>query len=82
MALAQIVEPDQGAASRAQWERRFTACADSIDGHHAAWEDEIEARNRLIVQAFDLGWNRSQVARWARVSPTRVTQVVAHWCAE
>jgi hypothetical protein len=59
------------------WADRLGKVADSIDGHNDALEDELELRDQLIIKASEAGWPRAQVARWARVSPTRVHQVLA-----
>jgi len=70
------------ADSEAVWMRRLGACSDTIAALGGAREDEIETRDELIVKAIDLGWPRRQVARWAKVSETRVTQIIAARCAE
>ena len=69
-------------ANERRWADRFRAFADSIDGHSAALEDEVEARDRAIVEAIDLGWHRAKVAAWCRISKGRVTQIIAARCAE
>ncbi len=68
-------------ASEQRWERRFAHFAETIEGLTAAREDELEARDLAIVQAIDVGWSRRRVARWAHVSETRVTQIIARRCA-
>lgn len=59
------------------WGRRLGESADYIAGMRAAIEDELEHRDELIVRACELGWSRAKVARWADVSPARVTQLLA-----
>lgn len=68
-------EPEQ--MGETAWCDRLGLCADNIDGYHFAHVDEIEVRDRLIVQAVDLGWPQGQVSRWARISHARVTQILA-----
>jgi hypothetical protein len=41
-----------------------------------SYEDELEYRDRIILEALDEGWPRNEVARWARVSPARISQVI------
>ena len=64
------------------WRERLGKCADDVDGYQDALDDSIETRDELIVKAIDLGWTRGQVSRWARVSATRVTQILARPPAE
>ena len=59
------------------WSVRLGKCADDVDGYQDGLDDSIETRDELIVQAIDLGWSRGKVSRWARVSTTRVTQILA-----
>lgn len=58
-------------------EDRLRASAETCDALRCNYEDELEARDRIVLEAIDLGWGRSQVARWARFSPSRVTQIIA-----
>ncbi|MGA2835511.1 MAG: hypothetical protein ABSF84_02830 [Acidimicrobiales bacterium] len=57
-------------------EQRLRATADRIAGLRAELEDECLTRDRQVLEAIDAGVPRSQVARWAQLSLTRVTQVV------
>ncbi len=63
-------------------EQRIRASADQADALRANYEDELEARDLLIVAALDAGWPLREVARWGRMSHTRVNQVVARRAAE
>jgi hypothetical protein len=54
---------------------RLAATAERIAALRTELEDECESRDRLIVEALDLGWERAQVARWSKMSPTRVGQI-------
>jgi hypothetical protein len=63
-------------------ERRLRAAGELCDSLRTELEDELEARDRIILEAIDLGWGRSQVARWAKVSNTRITQVIARRAVE
>ena len=54
----------------------------AVEGHFAGWHDEIEARDRIILEAIDEGWPPGKVARWAGVSAGRVVQIVARRGAE
>jgi len=53
------------------------AAADICNELRTSYEDELEYRDRIILAALDAGWPRYEVARWARVSPARITQVIA-----
>jgi hypothetical protein len=50
--------------------------ADICHELRTSYEDELEYRDRIIMEALDAGWPRYEVARWARVSPARITQVI------
>lgn len=58
-------------------EVRLDESAAAVEGYYAAYRDEQEVRDRLILEARDQGWAPTKVARWARVSPQRVIQIVA-----
>ncbi len=58
------------------FQRRLSASADAIEGFQAALEDEVEVRDRLILEAVDHGCPKRAVGRWARISESRVHQVV------
>lgn len=62
--------------------RRIGLASDAVDALRDAYEDELEARDRLLVAAVDAGWPIREVARWARISHTRLNQVVARREAE
>jgi hypothetical protein len=49
----------------------------AVEGHYAGWHDEIEVRDRIILEALDEGWPSGKVARWAGISPGRVVQILA-----
>jgi len=57
--------------------RRLRAAADACYDLRTSYEEELELRDRIILEAIDQGWPRGEVARWARVSPARITQVIA-----
>jgi len=52
-----------------------------VDGAYAAWNDELETRDAIILEALDDGYAASRVAEWAGVSRGRLTQIVAHRAA-
>jgi hypothetical protein len=56
---------------------RLEATADRIAALRAELEDECETRDRLVLEATDLGWPRGQISSWAKITTTRVTQIVA-----
>lgn len=64
------------------YEIRLAAARTAVEGHYGAYVDEIEVRDRIILEAVDEGWPTGQVARWAGISPARVIQIVARRGAE
>lgn len=60
---------------------RLSVSADRIAGLRAELEDECELRDRMVLEAIDQGWPRSQVSLWAKVTANRVTQIVAEQAA-
>lgn len=64
-------------AADSAWADRLGKVADDIDAHHDFVEDALQLRDQLIVRAIDAGWPGGQVALWARVSRTRVNQILA-----
>ncbi len=74
--------PNTSEPSPAAFEARLKAAADGVDAALESWEDEIEARDRIILEAMDAGMHRADVARWAKLTPARVTQVVARRAAQ
>jgi hypothetical protein len=75
-------EPARGAVLRSDYRARLTGVAEAVDELRAAYEDELMARDLLILEAIDAGHSRGEVARWSRVGRTRVTQIVAARAAE
>jgi hypothetical protein len=69
-------------SSAADWEMRLGRSAEHCENLKAERDLELIRRDRLILAAIDRGWSRSLVAKLARVSPTRVTQVIARDAAE
>lgn len=61
--------------------KRLIATADRIAGLRTELQDECETRDRLVLEAMDLGYLRRDVGRWAQVHKTRVTQIVAEQAA-
>jgi hypothetical protein len=64
------------------WAERLGASGDAVIASWDNYQDELEVRDGLILEAIDQGWPRPEVARWARVSTRRVTQVVSARSAE
>ncbi len=64
------------------YRRRLTASADAVEAWTAGRTDEIEARDLIILEAIDDEVPRGKVATWAKVSPCRVTQIVARRALE
>ena len=58
-------------------EDRLKATAHRIAGLRAELYDEQITRDRVIQEAIDEGSTRADVARWAQITETRVTQIVA-----
>ena len=63
--------------AEAYWVRRLGGLADQIEGLEAALGDEMQRRNAAIVEAIDLGWPIQRVAKWSRLSRTRIHKVLA-----
>jgi hypothetical protein len=55
---------------------RLTAAADSVEALRGSYEDELEARDHIVLEAVDAGVTRGQAARWARLDPARITRIV------
>jgi hypothetical protein len=70
------------AKSSSSFEVRLGEARIAVQGHYAGWCDEIEARDRIILEADADGWPPAQIARWAGISAGRVTQIVARRGAE
>lgn len=81
-ARGQDTDPDGFSPGQPAYRERLERTAEAVDDLRCAWEDEICARDLLILEAIDAGESRSQVARWSRVGRTRVTQIVAKKAAE
>ncbi len=65
------------------YEARLVKAADAVQASLDVWEDNVEERDAIILEALDRGAEqRTDVARWAGVSRTRVTQIVARRAAE
>jgi hypothetical protein len=69
-------------AKSSSFELRLGEARIAVEGHFAGWHDEIEARDRIILEALNEGWPPGQVARWAGISPGRVVQILARRGAE
>jgi hypothetical protein len=63
-------------------ETRLADARMAVEGYYANWVDEIEARDRIILEAVDDGWSPGKVGEWAGLSGARVTQIVARRAAE
>jgi hypothetical protein len=59
------------------FEQRLRAGAESVESSAALWRDRVVARDAVILEAIAAGLPRSHVARWARLSRVRITQIVA-----
>jgi hypothetical protein len=57
------------------FEARLERVAETIDLLRAQLEDEVEIRDQLVAEAIDAGERRSDIARWARLSRSRLHQV-------
>lgn len=69
-------------SAESSFEVRLGEARTAVEGHYAGWLDEIEVRDRIILEAIDEGWPKGRVARWAGVSAGRVVQIVARRGAE
>lgn len=59
------------------FKERLSAAANAVEAIKANYDDELEARNAIVVEALDAGVTRGNAARWAKVDPARITQIVA-----
>jgi hypothetical protein len=57
---------------------RLEAAARACDDRSTALAAEHEIRNRLIVEAIDQGMTQTSVARFAHLTPARVTAILAN----
>jgi hypothetical protein len=65
------------------YETRLSRASDAVESSLDIWEDNVRARNEIILEAMDQGGQtRSDVARWSRLSAARVTQIVAMVAAQ
>jgi hypothetical protein len=55
---------------------RLQVTAERISGLRTDLEDECRLRDSLVLEAVDSGISQGNVARWARLSETRVRQVI------
>jgi len=69
-------------AKSSSFEVRLAEASAGVRGHYGAWQDELEARDRIVLEAYDDGWATGTIARWAGISPQRVVQIVARRGAE
>lgn len=56
--------------------RRLEMAGRAVAASRAVYEDNLALRNRLIVEACDLGYDWRSVARWAGVSNARIQQLI------
>jgi hypothetical protein len=56
---------------------RLDEASAAVEGYYAQWKDELEVRDKLVLELVDAGNEILQVARRARVSPCRVNQIIA-----
>lgn len=61
----------------ASLEMRLDESASAVEGYYGAYRDELEVRDRLVLEAMNEGWSTSKTARFARLTPQRVIQIVA-----
>lgn len=57
--------------------RRLLAAAHAVGASRANYEDNLELRDRLVVEACDAGYRWQDVAKWAGLSNARVNQIIA-----
>jgi hypothetical protein len=58
-------------------EARLRATANRIAGLRTEIYDEQVTRDRLIQEGTDQGITRADLSRWAQLTETRITQIVA-----
>jgi hypothetical protein len=63
-------------------ELRLRGSASLVGAYLDEYEDEVRVRDGIVLEAIDAGCNRGDVAKWAELSPTRVTQIVAKRAVE
>lgn len=76
MAIAEV-----SASPRAQMVERLNRADEAVRGAFAFYDDELQARDRLIVEATDAGWTMKDVAAAARISVPRVNQILVRCLA-
>lgn len=71
------VEGPESAPNDQRWRARLTAAADDVEAKTEAARLARELRDDLIVEACDhAGHSHTDVARWARVSRARITEIL------
>jgi hypothetical protein len=58
-------------------EERVIASANQCRALQAALDDELEIRDRLVVEALDGPYTFSQVVEWSGLSRARLNQIIA-----
>lgn len=56
---------------------RLQEAATSVEGYYAQYVDEIEVRDKLILEAVQHGTPILQIAPRARLSGPRINQIIA-----
>lgn len=56
---------------------RIRAAADDVEAHREAFHLACELRDELVIEALEAEFPTRDVARWARLSQSRVTAILA-----
>lgn len=73
-----MARTNQGPAEESQdWEQRLDLAAQEVMALEASLGDARALRDHLVVQAVDGGLSLYRVAYLAKISPTRITQILA-----
>jgi len=57
-------------------ERRLARSAEAVRAARESYEDELETRDRLIMEAIEEGFTWREVAVVVEMSPARIAQVI------
>jgi hypothetical protein len=61
--------------TEAAWAQRGREAAARTRAAKEVYDDERESRNRLVCEAFELGWSQPKIADWFDISRTTVVDI-------
>lgn len=56
---------------------RLEESSSAVRGYFAQWNDEVEVRDKIILEAVSAGVEILTIARRAQLSDTRIHQIIA-----